>query len=140
MTHPTQSSELKEKLAAIEHERWADWQRWMHDQCLKINGQVGEEGYGLVIPNDLVARWERQIKTPYSELSEKEKASDTEQVDRYWPLVESYATKKALEARIDELESLPLDNRGSAGFWISMSLEEHDRRVADLRKQLEGMK
>ena len=74
-------ADLVEALAAIEHERWADWQRWMHEQCHRTSG--GE----LVIPAALVERWERQIATPYADLSEREKESDREQVRRYWHLI-----------------------------------------------------
>lgn len=73
--------ELFERLAAIEHERWADWQRWMHGRCTK-----NPDG-SLTIPAELVERWERQIATPYEQLTEAEKASDREQVNRYWFLV-----------------------------------------------------
>jgi hypothetical protein len=77
-------AELREKLAAIEHERWADWQRYMHSLCIEIPGQLGR-----VIPRQSWYSWERQIATPYHELSLTEKASDMEQVDRYWPLIEA---------------------------------------------------
>lgn len=73
---------LREQLAAIEHERWAHWQRWMHSQC-PSSPVTGDR----VIPAHLVERWERQIATPYADLSEREKDSDREQVDRYLPLV-----------------------------------------------------
>lgn len=71
--------ELREKLAAIEHERWADWQKWCH-KVLRENNPSPEQG-------DILERWDRQIETPYSELSDKEKASDMEQADRYWHLI-----------------------------------------------------
>jgi len=73
--------ELFEQLAAIEHERWADWQKYMHSKC-----NQGSHGR-LIIPRVLVTQWERQIKTPYAELSEKEKESDRDQVRRYWHLI-----------------------------------------------------
>ena len=82
---------LREKLAEIEHERWADWQRWVHDV---YNNPT--QRFEVAIKN-----WERQIKTPYSELSDKEKASDMEQVDRYWHLIDEY---------IDSLVPEPLDD------------------------------
>ncbi len=55
-------SELLEVLAALEHEQWAHWTRYMmaHDT-----------------PENRV-RWERQCDTPYAELTEKEKESDRE--------------------------------------------------------------
>lgn len=74
-------AELKEALAAIEHERWADWQRYLHSLCTR-----NPDG-SLTIPAASVAHWERQIATPYADLSEREKQSDREQVDRYWPLI-----------------------------------------------------
>ena len=37
---------------------------------------------GLLIPQELVERWQRQIATPYSALSEREKDSDREEADR----------------------------------------------------------
>jgi hypothetical protein len=73
--------ELIETLAAIEHERWAHWQRYMHSKCeRKADGS-------LVIPSALVSQWERQIATRYTDLSEAEKQSDRDQVRRYLPMV-----------------------------------------------------
>ena len=75
-------NELKEKLATIEHERWADWQRHVH--CMCIPSAIEN---GMVIPTHLVQQWERQINTSYADLSEEERQSDRDQVDRYWDLI-----------------------------------------------------
>lgn len=74
-------SELTEKLAAIEHERWSHWQKYMHSKCYH-----SPDG-SLTIPPDLVAHWERQIATPYESLSETEKESDRDQVRKYLALL-----------------------------------------------------
>ena len=73
-----------ETLAAVEHERWSHWQRYMHSKCIP----QGDKG-ALLIPADLVKLWEKQIATPYSELTEGEKESDREQVRKYLPLIVS---------------------------------------------------
>lgn len=75
---------LKEALAAAEHERWSHWQRFVHS-C----GQRQSDG-SLLLPADVIARWERQIDTSYDELTEKEKMSDREQVNKYWPLIAAF--------------------------------------------------
>ncbi|MFX5626992.1 hypothetical protein ABTD72_01820 [Acinetobacter baumannii] len=71
--------ELIEELAAIEHERWAHWQRYLHSKCFK-----NQDG-SLVIPPELVARWEKQMNTDYANLTQHEKESDREQVVKYLP-------------------------------------------------------
>jgi hypothetical protein len=76
-----QLESLMEKLADVEHERWSHWQRYMHSKC-----QRASDG-SLVIPAHLVDRWESQMNTPYSALSEQEKESDREQVRRYLPII-----------------------------------------------------
>jgi len=88
-------TELREMLAAIEHERWAHWQRWMHDQC-PSSPVTGDR----IIPAQLIERWERQIATPYEKLSEREKDSDREQVDRYLSL----AIERAVRAAAPHIE------------------------------------
>lgn len=80
------SHELMQQLAAVEHERWAHWQRYLHDQCEQRN-----DG-SLVIPPELVSRWEAQIATPYPLLSQTEKESDQEQVRKYLPVIISALT------------------------------------------------
>ena len=82
---------LMEKLAAIEHERWAHWQQYMHDQC-----QRAEDG-SLIIPAPLAQRWQTQIETPYEDLTESEKDSDREQVRRYLPIIGAAITAPAAE-------------------------------------------
>lgn len=78
--------ELLEQLAAIEHERWADWQRYMHSKCATPKQMAAAKG-DLIIPAHMVQQWERQIATPYADLSEREKNSDREQVERYAHLI-----------------------------------------------------
>ena len=72
---------LYEKLAEGEHQRWADWQSWFH--------KILREHCPSPELEKVLERWDKQITTPYSELSEKEKDSDREQVDRYWNLISS---------------------------------------------------
>jgi hypothetical protein len=75
---------LVEELAALEHERWAHWQKYVHDK-----GQRQPDG-SILLPPDLVTRWERQINTQYADLTAKEKDSDREQVKKYLPLLERW--------------------------------------------------
>jgi len=70
---------LFEKLADIEHERWADWQSWCH-KILRENCPSPEL-------EKVLERWDMQIATNYEFLSEEEKDSDREQVMRYWKLI-----------------------------------------------------
>jgi hypothetical protein len=70
-----------ETLAALEHERWSRWQRYLHSRC-----EARGDGT-LVIPADLVARWEDQSVRPYDALTEAEKESDREQVRQYLPAI-----------------------------------------------------
>lgn len=63
---------LVETLAAKVHAIWAHWQQYVHSQCTPT-----PDG-DLLIPRELVQRWDDQIKRAYSELTEKEKDSDRE--------------------------------------------------------------
>ncbi len=65
-----------EEYAALEHERWSKWQRYMH-------GKLDFNGTDYVLKNELFERWNRQIHTPYCNLSEEEKESDRDQVRPY---------------------------------------------------------
>jgi hypothetical protein len=72
---------LEDALAAIEHERWSHWQRYMHDQAVK------QPDGSLLIPTDLVKRWEAQSNTRFMALSDEEKESDRKQVRAYLPVI-----------------------------------------------------
>ena len=76
-------SALIEPLAAAEHERWSHWQRYVHSKGVR------QPDGSLLLPADLVARWERQIDTKYADLDDREKDSDREQVRKYLPLIAS---------------------------------------------------
>ena len=76
-----ESEGFVDRLAVVEHERWAHWQRYLHAQCER------NEGGSLVIPAELVARWSAQMDTPFRQLTEAERESDRDQVRRYLPLI-----------------------------------------------------
>ena len=72
---------LIEVLASIEHERWSHWQKYMHGQGIK------QPDGSLLMPANLVKRWERQLESDYQSLPEDEKESDREQVRKYLPVI-----------------------------------------------------
>lgn len=73
--------EVFEKMAAIEHARWAGWQKHLHSKCLK------DEDGNLIIPKGYAENLERQIKAPFEGLTEEEKGYDREEVLKTWQVV-----------------------------------------------------
>jgi hypothetical protein len=65
--------ELLEKLSDLEHIQWMSWTKYFLENNTPMNR----------------ARWRRQINTPYSELSEKEKESDREWARKVLELINS---------------------------------------------------
>lgn len=99
---PTQQEEMNnilEKFAEQEHIRWAKWQNYLHSRLTWNNDlQV------WVLPHEWKDRWQRQIQTPYSMLSEKEKDSDREQVKPYLSFLQSEISL-AVAQREKEIEN-----------------------------------
>lgn len=75
------NQESREQIAALQHEIWAHWMRYLFACCTK-----NEDG-SVTIPEDKVARWLRQIDTPYSELTDIERESDLEQADKIMKII-----------------------------------------------------
>lgn len=82
-------SECTEELASQEHARWSHWQNYLHGK-----GERQEDG-SLLLPADLVHRWEKQACTDYANLSPKEQESDREQVRKYLPILARNLAKSA---------------------------------------------
>jgi len=79
-------SEMFERLADIEHQRWSDWQKYIMAESFKVVSR-SDDLIHLTIPTEYWENWNKQIKTDYKDLSEKEKDSDRDQVMRYWKLI-----------------------------------------------------
>ena len=83
-------SELFEKLASIEHERWADWQAYLHNKLTYTEYKKEDKTIACYIMDaGDYEHWQEQIDKDYSELSEQEKNSDRDQVMRYWNLLKT---------------------------------------------------
>lgn len=77
------SEDKREKLARyIHNENWSGWMEYMFSKCQPATGQFDKDTGELIIPKWAVERWKRQMRTPYDELSEREKESDRREADR----------------------------------------------------------
>lgn len=95
-------SDLMERLAAVEHERWAGWMRHLFSKCVRVVYQGGERVV-MEIPHWAVERWTRQMETPYDGLSEEEKESDRREVRSTLAVLEQISlTDDELAAAISE--------------------------------------
>lgn len=117
--------EFIEKGAALEHDRWAKWQKWMHGRVYDSSESINP--HLKVIPTEDFNRWERQIATEYEQLSDKEKESDRIEVRKYLPLIKDLLTKKDQEHKA-ELESI----KGEIENSIAEPTELEDVRIYNI--------
>lgn len=76
-----------EDLACLEHEQWSNWMEYLFSKSIE-----NEDG-SVTIPKELVERWNRQINTHYSELSEKEKNSDREYAKKVTEIIRYHKSR-----------------------------------------------
>ena len=98
---------LREQLADQEHERWSSWMKYLFSKCEPMGG--GD----LLIPHESVKHWLRQVETPYSKLSEKEKDSDRKEADNTLKLL--YHHEKVVAAVLEYVNSC--DSEGGDGDY-----------------------
>lgn len=77
------SEVLREKLAKLAHDQWSGWMKYLFSK-----GVFNSDGT-WTMPLWAVERWQRQMKTPYSELSETEKESDRAEADKFLRVISS---------------------------------------------------
>lgn len=78
-------SERREALAEYAHAAWSGWMAYLFARSL-----VHPDG-SVTIPPDLVARWKRQVSTPYADLPPHEQDSDRDEADRMLAIIEAHA-------------------------------------------------
>ena len=97
-----------EQLADIEHQRWSHWQKYMHSKIFIAKPALIKKDWEYVkLPMELYKHWERQINTDYKDLTEKEKQSDRDQVNKYLPLIQkqnNLNTKELLETIVEMVD------------------------------------
>jgi len=71
------SSSLRDRVGTLCHNQWSMWMKYLFDRC-----EVADNG-DIMIPMGLVERWQRQMQTPFFELSLTEKESDRIEADRF---------------------------------------------------------
>jgi hypothetical protein len=109
---------LREELAALEHDQWAHWTRWQIDNA---SPEMNE-------------RWERQITTPYAELSQREKDADREWADKVLAIVQPVIDRQA--ARLKAAENVIgtarrlLNHSTTNGINLSLTFEYITARAA----------
>jgi len=136
---------LREAIAAVQHEIWAHWMRYQFSQGYPDARHPG----CLIVPAEKVERWTRQMNTPYSALTEGEKESDREQADKVLDVIKDITPADAIKIYKDGDQWCALDGinlqEGTAGFGytpfeaLRAFLEEE--ALADLQqdKNTEGI-
>ena len=74
-------SVLRRELADLCHEQWSGWMRYLFQF-----GIQNEDGT-FTMDADKVARWRRQMNTPYRDLTEPEQDSDRQEADKFLALM-----------------------------------------------------
>ena len=85
-------SELRERLAELCHEQWSGWMEHLVRRSVVFgNGAVTLQTGDLLIRRADAERWQRQMKTPYSQLQSGEQESDRKEADRILALLADVA-------------------------------------------------
>jgi hypothetical protein len=127
---------LREILADLCHEQWSGWMRYVFGKCECWAPTIGP----VQIPSWAVARWMRQMSTPYAELSESEQDSDRREADRFLAIIEPMlAGESAALERVAELEA-ELRHERLAACELVRGCTDADRWWEALREWLKSQR
>jgi phage portal protein BeeE len=122
--------EIQIELARYAHDAWAGWTKYTFDQSKRVSGVI-------VIPADLVARWERQIETSYDNLPIDEQASDLVEAERILEIMNTRAPALCLSLDLVQGEADPCVERlVEAARRFIEHCENHWKLIDDLATAL----
>ncbi|NOY58937.1 MAG: hypothetical protein GXO75_08395 [Calditrichaeota bacterium] len=81
-------NDLVETLADYAHRAWSGWMKYLFSKSKKNSDGT------VTIPKWAVKRWERQMNTLYSDLTEKEKDSDRAEANEIIGIIQEFLRGK----------------------------------------------
>ena len=105
LTDDQEKREIVERVAALEHEQWAHWTAYMLDNLTPEN----------------IARWKRQIDTPYDRLTEQEKESDRRWAQKHLDATDHFDLRKAAESVCKETRIWLPRTESSTWVWKELT-------------------
>lgn len=87
-----------EEVAAIQHDQWSSWMRYLFGKCFKPSNSED-----VIIPAAYAKNLIRLVETPYDQLTEKEKGSDRVEAERYREFLHAHTTD-TLKGFVEELK------------------------------------
>jgi len=83
-----------DKIAALCHEQWSEWMKYLFDKCIEQTDMITPAGYVyksdkagcMLIPKEFVNRWKRQMETPFENLSDLEQKSDRLEANKFFKI------------------------------------------------------
>lgn len=121
---------VKERFAREIHNIWSHWTQYM------FQVELVDIGDSYRLSNKTAERWQRQMDTPYSELTETEKDSDRKQVEKLWPLIVALIR----QAEVDAVEEFAkqVDQRAQSKMAMTGKLEgSHYAAMQELLREWE---
>lgn len=96
--------DLREALAALCHEQWSGWMAYLYSLCSTrlFDSGIGQNLAVHEFRREVYDRWQRQMNTPYNQLSNDEKESDRKEADRFLTLI-----RAAASPRVEEQDGWP---------------------------------
>ncbi len=133
----------REKLAEYAHRSWSGWMSYLFNLCEPfdiLDEETGDRRTVTAIPDHLVARWKRQVETPYANLPANEQESDLKEADAILATiggVEPVSFKQLREI------TATLKQAQDAVAWMSRqedAIEALEERRADVLGEIDALK
>jgi len=99
------TNELREHLAKVQHDIWSHWMQYMFTQGEYKKSSENSEGRttrAWIMPPGKVVHWQRQMKTEYFDLTDKERESDRHQADKIIPIINEQIAAKIRDWNVSD--------------------------------------
>lgn len=118
------SDRFKRAIAVQCHNSWSGWMSHLFGRSARGAGSI-DGLLSLEFVREDIERWDRQVKTPFTDLNEEEQASDLREADKFIEQLLDYVRKHGVGEMIGNLADEAW-NRGDKGLSHTL----HDSRNA----------